>query len=415
MKTKCLAGILLLLFITGLTGCSDDDNQNNKDRLPETARAFIDSRLPGYSILNIEEVDDNGNESNEKYVVTLSNDITATFSSLGYWRRIESKSELPEKVQDELSYDGAKKVKEKYPSKTINKMYSLLYFYKVILNDDTNLIVYTDNGSEMKIVVGMHDKLSMNKKIYDFVKLNYVRLDTSGRTFEFFQEDENDGSNYRFYMNDGANACFDKDGDWYYADGGRYSIYKEMYQRILPQEVRDIIENKYIGTSSSVCRIIHYETYYKVLLKMGVASTSPFFILYDTTTKTEIEPPTQAVLDFLQTYMGEPNPDMALTSVIKPNPVKNTIYEFTGSINNTKVVVMSVGLDGHMYGITLNGTEIPRKILDYLPAKVKEYVDANISSTDIIISVANGVNDEYYIQFKSGGRLVYDKDGNIVI
>lgn len=412
MKTKCLISILLVLFLISFTACNDD-NKRHDMYLPQTAHAFIESRLPGYDILDVEEVDDLGNESNEKYIVTLSKDITITFSSLGYWRRIESTSELPEKVQDELSYDGAKKVKAKYPSKTIKKMYFLPYFYKVVLNDDTSLIVYTDNGSDMKVGMDIYSSLMMYKDIYEFVKLFYSQPGMPGRKYEFFQEDEIDGSNYRFYVNDGASAYFDKDGNWYYVDGGGNSIYKKMYQYILPQELRDIIENKYKHTDSSVLRIVHHDTYYQVVLKMATTGSSTFSILYDTTTQSEVEPPVDTVLDFLKTYVGEPDPDMTLTSVLIPNGIKKVIYEFTGSVNNTKIMVLSFGIDGRMHSIALSGKEIPRKILDYLPEKVKEYIEENIPSTDIIVSVVNGMNNEYYIQFKNSGRLSYDKDSGL--
>lgn len=414
MKIKYSVNVLLILFLIGFTGCNDDDNQNGADQLPATARAFIDNRLSGCAILNIEEVDDNGNESNEKYVVTLSNDIVATFSSLGYWRRIESGSELPEKVQGELLYDGAKKVKAKYPSRTINKMYFLPFFQKVVLNDDTGLIVYSDNSSKIKIGVDMHDKLAMNQKIYDFVRYYYAESGVPRRTYEFFREDESDGSGYRFYVNGKAASYFDKDGNWYYADGGGYSIYGNMYQQILPQELRDIVENKYKGTSSSVHRIIYHGAYYQVLLKTVVGGTSPFFILYDTTTKAEMEPPTQTVFDFMKTYLRDPNPALTFTATITLDSVKDIIYEFTGLLDDAKVMVMYMGLNGHMYGMSLKGTEIPRKVLDYLPSKVKEFVEKNISAEDVIVSVINGMNDEYYILFKHSGKVDFDKDGNII-
>jgi len=417
MKQKRQFYLLAILSVAFFAACSDDDDEKQKDKLPETARTFIESRLDGYSILNVEEVDDNGNESNEKYVVTLSNDIIVSFSSFGYWRRIESSSELPELLQQEISYDGAKKVKDKYPSKTINKMYFLPYFYKVVLNDDTSLILYNDSGTEIKVGVDKYGELGMNKKIYDFIVLYYARPGTPNRTYEFFQEEESDGSGFRLYVSDGQLAYFDKDGEWYYASGGSSRIYEKMYQSILPQELRDIIENEYKGTSASVHRIIYHQTYYRVLLRIGTASTAPFFILYDIASKSEVEPPTQAVLDFLNTYVGEPNKDMVLSSTINPDP-KKIIYTFNGLIGTAKVMTMYMDIDGHVYGITLNGSEIPRKILDYLPVKVKEYVIKNKSSDEIIVSVANGINGEYSILFRKNGAsssvVLFDKDGNVL-
>jgi len=405
--------LFAIVTVAFFTACSDDDDdKKEKNRLPETARAFIESRLPGYSILSISEVDDKGDEGNEKYVATLTNDIVISFSSMGYWRRIESSSELPEKVQDELSYNGADKVKEKYPSKTINKMYFLPYFRKVVLNDDTSLIVYTDNGTNMKVGIDLHGDLRVNQKIYDFLT-SYYATPGSGLTYEFFQEDEVDGSGYRFFVSNGQKAYFDKDGEWYYSDGASSSVPGKMYAGVLPQELRSIIENKYKGSATSVHRIIFHKTYYQVLLKIDSASPAAFFILYDMATKAEIEPPIQTMIDFLKTYVyeGEYYPDMIFTYKIKEDH-KKAVYQFLGSQGSTEIVAITMGLDGRMYSVTLNGAGISRKILDYLPTKVKVYVEENVSSEDKIISVVNGVGDEYYIQFYSG-RLIFDKDGNV--
>ena len=412
MTQKLAFYLFTIVTIILFSACSDNDEKTEKNRLPETARAFIDNRLDGYSILNIEEVDDKGNESNEKYIVTLTNDLTVSFSSMGYWRRIESSSELPEKLQQEIAYDGAEKVKAKYPSKTINKMYFLPYFYKVVLDDDTSLIVYTDNGTDMKVGADMHGKLAMNKKIYDFLLAHYA---TPGliQTYEFFQEEESDGSGYRFYLSNGQNAYFDKEGDWYYLDGSPYHLPENIYNTLLPQELRDIIENKYKGNSASIHRIIYHKTYYQVLLKMGNASTAPFFVVYDTASQTEMEPPQQAMLDFLNNYIEEPNKGMTFTSKVILS-TKEAVYEFTGTLNGSKLVSIRMTYDGRMCSIILHGTEIPKKVLDYLPAAIKQYVEENIPATEAIVFVNNGFNDEYFIQFKSGARVKYDKEGNIL-
>jgi len=47
-----------------------------------------------------------------------------------------------------------------------------------------------------------------------------------------------------------------------------------------------------------------------------------------------------------------------------------------------------------------------------LPIKVKEYAEKNYADKEIMI-VMNGLGDEFYILYKDGSRLYFDKDGNV--
>jgi len=304
MKLKSIFLFLAVALLTSFISCSsDDDGGDGLDykKLPQTARAFIESRLPGYDVLNIQQVDDKGDEGNEKYVVTMSSDITLSFSSLGFWRRMESNSELPELLQREISYDGAARVIERYPSATINKIYFVMYGYKVVLNNDTHVAVYTDNGTEMKVGIDKKGDVNINQNIHDFIVayLNYSGLPPI--TYYMIEEDPVDGQGYRLGISDGVRIFFDKDGNWKYIDKLSKGLGIKMYEGLLPLELRSIIEDKYSGNAQVTRQVLRTNGYYYVVLSETV-SHAPVAIMYDSTTKKEIEASIQSATDFLDEY-----------------------------------------------------------------------------------------------------------------
>ncbi len=415
MKQTLKFILLAVLSITLLSACSDDDDDNNgKNYLPETARAFLQTRLPGYEILKIEKVDDQGNESNEMYVVTLSNDITISFSSLGYWRRIESNKELPELVRKELYLDGNQEVKNKYPSNTINKMYFLPYLYKVTLDNGVSLLLYNDDGKNMRVGVDMtSDVIKLPENARNFLT-SYYSESAKNQWFYILKEDERDGDGYRFGLANATKVYFDAIGNWYYVGGSSWSLSDKHYRSLIPDHIRTLLEEKYKAGSSTTFTVVKYDIYYKVLIKLPPSSNSPQWILYDDFNKKEVEAPEPAVLSFLKSYIGEPEEKMVLTSTISESAIKEAIFKFTGKTNGTEVMSIYTDVYGQMRLIHLAGSEVPRKVLDYLPANVKSFVNINIPATDPIMEVANGLNGQYYVFFKSHLRLKYDAQGNIL-
>lgn len=410
MQTKCFVNILLTLSIISFAGCSDDDKHNSKERLPETAQAFIESRLPGYKILNIEEVDDKEDEINEKYIVTFSDDILVSFSSLGYWRRIKSSSELPELIQEVIPFGGAAVIKETFPITTINEINFTLYGCQVVPNNGLPIAFY-DIGSSNKF------GLDLTKEVYswpenatEFLKAYYIEP-LKYQVFYFIQENEDDGSEYCFGTSGGGKVNFDKEGNWYSCDRGSWNIPNRMYKELLPQEMRNIIETKYKSGASSTYGIMHRNTYYQAMLKQ--ASGNYIWVMFDTTTNQEVKVPEETILDFLKTYVGEPAKDTNFNTRIVGD-TKQVVFQITGEISGVNVLTMHTDTTGKMLSFNLNGSVIPDKILTYLPVKVQEYAEENYAGKEIML-VMNGLGGEYYILYKKSPPLYFDKEGNVII
>lgn len=414
MKVKCLVAILLVLFITGLTGCSDDDNQNKKDRLPETARAFIESRLSGYDILNIKEVDDKGDQINEKYIITFSNDLLVSFSSLGYWRRIKSSSQLPELLLNEIPFGGVAEVKKTYPIATINEINYALYGYQAIMSIGSPIAFY-DISSSNKFGVDLTEEKSLwPDKIEEFFNVYYADEFNRNQPFFFIKEKDNAESEYRFGTSSETKVHFDKKGNWYNYEGGSTSLTNTLYEALLPQEMRDIIEQKYSSGANRIYAVLRHENYSQAVFKQTKNSTA-IYILFNADTNQEVETPDENTLYFLKMYVGEPseNTDFGIRMMSDSDNTKQFVFQITGSIADKKVLTMYTNMVGKVLQLDLSGSAIPNKILDYLPTKVKEYAEKKHTGKEIM-TVVNGLRNEYYILYKEGSRLYFDKEGNVI-
>ena len=122
--------------------------------------------------------------------------------------------------------------------------------------------------------------------------------------------------------------------------------------------------------------------------------------------------PQQAVYDFLKAYVAEPDKDMVWESEIILNKDK-AIFRLVGKVNDKAVMTVYADKDGRILGLTLAGTDIPKTVLGYLPAKVKEYVKNNKPNAKIY-SISNGFDGLYYLLFDDNSRLNFDKEGNIL-
>ena len=249
-------------------------------------------------------------------------------------------------------------------------------------------------------------------KIKSFVGLYFGQsFDTN--SYYFFQEDESDGSGYRFIVSDGATVYFNKDGEWIEVKGNK-SVNSNVYTNLLPQEMRYILETKYTGGAGSTSVISRRDNYYMAMFdSKDPAAYNPIWLLYDADAKKEIEAPAQSVMDFLNDYVAKPDENMVLKIVTIVRRQKEFYYHFSGEMNNKLIMNMFTTIDGTMAAFNLAGDEIPRTALDYLPTKVKEFVDKNIPAQDKMMEISNGINDLYSVYFKASGRITFDKDWNV--
>lgn len=413
MKTKSLFGIILIFSTINFIGCKDEDDQLGKGSLPQTAQAFINSHLPDHSVLNVVKTDDNGDELNEKYIVTMSGDIILSFSSMGFWRRIESTSELPQLIQEILLPGrGDIAVKAKYPTETIHMIHFKYYGIVATLSDGSKLAFYDMIGSDKFGLDLTNNPSSWPETSRNLLISNdYTRI-AQNNPFYFIKESEEDGSGYRFNTYK-STVFFDKEGEWYYADGEDFSVPPGI-SGFLPEQSMQVLIDKYgLNTGKIITALVRDEAYYqvKVTLHDGQSKSSNWY-LFNPGTGLEMNAPEQAVCDFMKNYIGEPFSEMELQSEIAIN-VKQVINHFKGKINGTFVMEMYVDRNGNMLSLNLAGSIIPDKVLTYLPEKVQEHAKTYYAGKQIII-IMNGLGNEYVIRYKDNSQLYFDKDGNIV-
>jgi|GEM_PF-5747745 hypothetical protein len=406
MKAKSLFTLFLIILLFSFISCSDDDDQNDKNRLPDTAQAFIESRLPGYQILNIKDVDDKGDEMNERYIVTFSNDISVSFSSWGFWRHIKSSSELPELLLEVLPFNGAAEVRNTYPAVTINEINFTLYGYQAVTSIGIPIAFYDTNYSS---TFGLD--LTKEQSLWPQGAIEFISYFKSGeQPFFFIKEKDANDSEYRFGNSNGVKVHFDKKGNWYnYEGGGKPIANKLLYEALLPEEMREAIEQQYEGGASRIYAILRYDNYYQVSLKRS--GNDLVSVLLDADTNQEVEPRTDAILDFLNTYGGEPAEDLVVSMKMVAD-TRQVVFHYTGKVDGANVFTLYTDVEDKVLYIDLNGTVIPDKVLTYLPTKVKEYAEKNHVGKEIM-TVMNGLGDEFYILYKGGSRLYFDKDGNV--
>lgn len=417
MKTRSIFGILLVVLLTiGFVGCNDDDNRHGKGGLPQTARAFIDSRLPGYTVLKVDQVDDRGDEMNEKYIVAMSGNIVLSFSSLGFWRRIESASELPQLLLELLPDGSVEAVKAKHPSNTIRMIHFKLYGCMVALSDDTQLAFYDVFSSFSSNKFGLDltkSPLSWPETSRNLLLANGYGGIAQRNPHYFIRECEEDGSGYRFSANQ-AIVYFDKTGEWYYADGGSFSVPSGISD-VLPEQSRQFLSEEYrLGTGKIIAAIVRNEGYFLVKISNANGNDkSSNYHIFCSQTGLEIKAPEQAVRDFVKNYMGEPNGELELQSEIVFD-TKQDIYHFEGTINGRTVINIYTDRNGRMLMLDMAGSVIPNTVLSYLPEKVKEYAESHYAEGQII-AIVNGFNNEYLVVYKNNVRIPFDKDSNVVI
>lgn len=405
MKAKFTLIMLSAMFILSVTSC-DDDNKYGKRDLPEAAQGFIDFHLAGYKILDIAIVDNVEDEMNEKYIVLFSNDILVSFSSLGYWRRIESNTELPELLQSVLPYDAAAVYKEKFPVVTINKIIWTLYGCKVIPSIGLSAAFY-DIGTSNKFGVDITDEKSYQPQLVSSFISAYYEYFTDRQDYYIIQESEEDGSGFRFELSDGQKAYFDKDGHWYYCSSKYPS--DEMYEVLLPPRMFEIIKQDYGYSSNRVCEVLRDDTYYQAKIEMGNGMYN--WVLFDIAADKEVETPHAAVLDFLTTYVGVPIYEITYHMVLEFY-YGQLVRKIEGNWKKDTRLIMYTDAVGKMLCFHLHGESIPNKILTYLPEKVKEYLET-CNAADSIKIVCNGLHGEYFIVC-SDVRINFDKEWNYV-
>lgn len=408
---KQKAAFFLSVVVAALLfyACSGDDEPTGKGKLPETARVFIESRLPGYTILRIDEVDDKGDEMNEKYIVSLPDDITVTFSSLGFWRRLESTGELPRLLQEVLSYGGADAVKAAYPSRSIRMIHFKYYGCMAVLDDGTKLAFYDITRSNTFGTDLTDTPLLWPEASRDLIRRYYMEEARNNPCY-FIQEGEKDGVGYRFSTTQ-STVCFDKTGDWYAVDGGSFSIPSGI-AGVLPESSNTLLIDQYgLGKGRIITALVRHEAYYLVLLT-NEYNRSPFgWLMFDKQTGLQIEAPKQKAIDFLKEYVGDPSDKMEFESEIKTDS-KHTAFCLRGIVDNKVVLVMYMDIDGKMLSLSLQGATIPHTVLSYLPVAVKEYAEANYGNREIQ-TVVNGLDGMYFIQYAGNFRFYFNQDGNV--
>lgn len=410
MKKKCLTGLLLALFIVGFTGCNDDDDKHNKGKLPGSAQTFIETLLKGYDILDVKEVDDKGDELNEKYIVTFSDDVLVSFSSMGYWRRIKSNSELPESLLELIPFGGAAELKKTYPIVTINEINHKLYGYQAVMSNGVPAAFYDIDSSNTFGLDITDEKSLWPNRIEDFLGMYHAEYNKN-QSFYLIKDKDAGESKYRFGTSDGTKVHFDKQGDWYNYEKGSDPLRLALYEACLPQVVRDVIEQTYKGSASGVHAMLRHDNYFQAVFKHSKNSEA-VYLLFDIVTNEPVEALNESTRDFLKTYVGEPSEGTTF-NIRMLTDSEQIIFRIEGGANGAGAITLFTDTSRRMLQLSLNGAVIPKKILDYLPEKVKKQAEENYADKDIM-GVINGLAGVYCILYKDGSRLDFDKDGNVV-
>lgn len=396
MKTRYVQSIILIFIIAGFFACEADDGKTiTKRDLPDLTRSFIEFNLSEYKILNIKDLKPSGDEL-EKYEVTFSNNLVIVFNILGYWWKIDSQEELPEKLQNLLVTDEIAAFKESYPEAVMTGLYNVDYGKKIKLSDGTMLAVYTDYNS---VVVGedltrvpemLPDKINlfMDTYYYGLDPKYAIHANINGKEmYKICSSMKADKSLFYFY--------FDKDGNWHSVECSRHAVPNELYQT-LPQAVREYMEKEY--KNASVYGIARYDTYYQ----LNLANNK--YVLVDSEQGESIIP-TDVVLHFIKTHFSEDNNlSMNITMDREPDFIS---YHFAIHVDGFEID-MHTDVNGVWHTLTVLGKPIPQSIFDTLPLGIKTYIaqlpDARVS----------GIKKEAgkYLVRVGNVTFLFDSEGN---
>lgn len=424
--------LLLVLFFFGLS-CSDDDNNLEEKNLPVMTQSFIERYLPNHEIITIKDMKPQGEEL-DKYLVTFSDGLTIVFNELGYWWRVESKSQVPESLLEALDSEELDALKAKYPNLKIKNIYNnfdvansiyqdVPFHRRLVLTDDTEIFLYSYLGIN-KMIVGVNLKSNADKipsKIKNFLNEYYENPEID----LLLHAIEDEGQEvYKVYFSPSENelqtkeslkpqlpkirglAVFDKDNEWqriYHSDE-MYPI-PEKLMGTLSTYAKDYLKKEY--PDAVIYEAIKLEGYYQFRIE------SSKYIIVD------YEKAPTFRLDVIQEFIWEhfyPKQTNLKISVRKSISGQTKRYYVTveknDNDNQNNIIKIESFADGLWQTLETPDSFIPESVIDTLPKGIKDRINEK-GELKGVFKIIRNEDGGFYILTKNGW-FYFDKDGKLI-
>lgn len=222
MTKKIIALAVFTTLTFGFTACNNDDSnpvqfeQVALEKLPKNTQQLIEDAFPNATLLEANKVS-KLNYYGSFYLLRLDNKIEINFDREGNWTEIETidHSALPvEFLMQEVPLIQAYVV-EHYNSNFIIEIDRDRQGYEVTLNSELELIFNVNQE-----FVGVDLDLDNDEQLINYQQLPTAAqalLKTHFSTAEVVlikQENDEEGTEYKVYLNDGFKIEFNQQGDW---------------------------------------------------------------------------------------------------------------------------------------------------------------------------------------------------------
>lgn len=394
--------IIAVAFLALNFSCSndDDDNKNSIDTLPGTARALIEARFSEYNILEITTNPSPGYDHYAKYVVRFSDNLTITFSELGFWMIIDSPNGFAEDAWDIIGGNKYNQIKEAFPNAKAIKFEMRGYGHGITLDNGKILALgFEDHFGEdiTHLTSEVPSKLkSFITAYYPDEPLNYIVK----------MSEHYPNQSYKLGFQNGTYILFNKDIEWDRVSGGSEAVSPAL-KNSLPAIVKDCLTERY-GNAVKISNIIKCTNYYSLAISIQGGSSN--WLLIDLE-RGNVEPPVEKVKDFVKAYISDEEINSISTNLVNdPDKIRFSFPINVGSYS----IFLFTDLDGNWYDLIMNKA-LPSKIMALLPEKAVEYINKNYSDAEARRMAKDDVNGVYSVFFNREQLVLhFDKEGNLL-
>ena len=383
MKRLNTLTALMLTFLMSFTACiNNEDQDKSEDRLPSLANSFLKEKLPGYKIKEISETSNN----NEKYIVTLNDNVIVVFNYEGYWQTITWSQELTSLLARFIGTTCATQLKEYHPNATITKLSVKSYGCRADAGNDGNFALefvkdagnnnvaytYTYKGIDITDTPEKLPEAVTNfvNKHYNGIQADYIII------IDIKKDDE-----YLINLSDKTFLTMS-------ADTKVLDVYN--YTTKLPSSMIQLIPQAlvaYVGEKDpplDIHGIKINEGLHTVLCKTRSGNT--FSYAYIDSDIGIYEYPENAFKEFLNTYIRPAGIEVNSTeNAINKAPAYGVFnFVFTGYKGNSATVNAEFNKDGEWVSVFLYGAAIPDALLESLPEKIDDYIKEKYPNNKVI-------------------------------
>ncbi|MBD8346356.1 PepSY-like domain-containing protein [Dysgonomonas sp. HGC4] len=409
MKTSKLLYLLVVVLILGFTACSSDDESNtiSVNELPDVARSFINTHLPDYQTVKVEDMKPQGLDP-DKYKVTFSNDLTIVFNTEGYWRGIKSENKLPASLIEILDQEEIAALKAKYANLEIKGIYNNISFRrKVVLADNTPLFLYSDSNTIIVASDLTENLESVPQKIKDFIERYYSNMYAE----YIIHATERNGEVYKVSLLQKASTRtsiapqfsakieFDKNADWNVISNEHFIISEDIWATF-PQHIIEKWAKDYPNTSITEVRR-DMETYqFKI--------DNSHYVIVDAEPAQTFR--ADAIQEFIYTHFASNSPSLSMSFSRNQYSSPRT-YKCKIDVSGY-YIEMDAFIDGSWQTLQVENKPMPLSVFDTLPIGIKTVL-TNKQIIEQTKKITKETNGEYSVEvanaifkFSSNGDLL---------